>query len=180
MKWAAEQGFYSICVLFIEYCKKEKFPVDPTCKSLIVAKTVEIAELLIENGVNMNLDIEDDLFDPNTTFTNVVDRTISQGNLTIAKYLLQKGAVSKRPPLELAVFFGEESKVQSLVNSENVNQLIYKVFFFLGLIVHKNNSTLLHVAARFGHVKIIRILLDFGVDKRARDSDGHVSISFIF
>jgi hypothetical protein len=134
-------------------------------KALHVARHVDVAKLLIQNGADVNA--------VNKYNWTSLHFTTSKGHADVAKLLIQNGAdvnaVDKNncTSLHFTTSKGHVDVAKLLIqNGADVNA------------VDKDNWTSLHVAARYGHVDVAKLLIHNGADVNAVDKWKHSVLYF--
>jgi len=118
---------------------------------------------------------------PETSTKEQIERHESIGSRGYSEIAVKEkiSEINLRPDdLHDAILDGNESKVLNLINSHvNINAQIENPIEHR-FVKHFKGATALHIAARHGHAKIIKLLLERGADPCLKDSKGHTALGF--
>ena len=130
---------------------------------LCFAHTVERAQLLLDHGADMYVQLRND-YGLTTPFRFAARLGALSGDMQVFHFLLDYAGV--KGDIFLACVLGETEQVTTILQSDPT---LVHAQTDVGHVLEPG-LTALHLAAEFGHVEIARLLLEHGADVNARAS----------
>jgi ankyrin repeat protein len=191
LKIACKSGHFETVKLLLQHGADPNKVIYHGQTALMYANEFDIIEILLDNGANINVvDIWND---------SVLTRTLNNGNISLAKYLIKRGAnyklehfksiKEKRQLLQISSIEGTKFLMEKGVNfdfeledgdtpvfkaiSRNSLEII-KLFLKEGVPVNrknKNGVTALMKACILDRIEIVKYLIENGAETNARDDD---------
>ena len=124
-------------------------------------------EALIENGINPNVNFNDDPYPPRLPSSTPLHWAVKNGNKEIVEYLINNGAdINGKtfcPPLSWAAIYNQPDMALLLIKKgADVNAKDS----------YQNGATPLYLAAENGHFQIVKILIENGAEINTQTNNG--------